>query len=141
MSKSYSELIEIKNFEERLNYLGLKGFVGEDTFGGHRYLNQKIYQSPEWRRIRREVIIRDRGCDLAHELYPISGPIYIHHINALTIEDVLKGNFCIFDMENLVCTSFETHNIIHYGIRNYGQPYPKGYSERKRGDTCLWNRR
>lgn len=134
--KSYSELIKIESFEERLKYLSLAGIVGETTFGGHRYLNQILYQSYKWKNeTRPEVILRDNGCDLGHEDYLINGSIYIHHINPITIDDVLEERPCVFDLDNLICTSFQTHNAIHYGIEDF---LPKSFVERKKYDTCPW---
>lgn len=133
--RSYSELIKIPSFQERFKYLNLDGFVGETTFGGHRYLNQTLYQTEQWKKTRREVIFRDNGCDLAHEDYPIQKSIYIHHINPITIDDILKERPCVFDLENLICTSFKTHNAIHYGSEDL---LPKRLIEREKNDTCLW---
>lgn len=133
--KTYSDLIKIEKFEDRFNYLSLVGIVGDTTFGGHRYLNQMLYQSEKWKSTRREVIFRDNGTDLAHDEYPIGGSIYIHHINPITIDDILKERPCVFDLENLVCTSFRTHNAIHYGNEEL---LPKGPVIRKKNDTCLW---
>lgn len=134
--KSYSELIKIDSFEERFKYLSLVGIVGETTFGGHRYLNQILYQTDKWKKdTRREVILRDNGCDLAHEDYPIQGSIYIHHINPITIDDILEERPCVFDLENLISTSFRTHNGIHYGTEELLQ---KSFVERKKNDTCPW---
>ena len=56
--KTYSELITLQTFEDRFNYLQLRGEVGKSTFGHNRYLNQILYNSPEWRRFRNEIIIR-----------------------------------------------------------------------------------
>ena len=61
--RTYSKLILLSTFEERYEYLQLKGFVGKDTFGFDRYLNQNFYRSPEWKQVRDFVIIRDNGCD------------------------------------------------------------------------------
>lgn len=134
MYKSYSELIKIKKFDDRLRYLTLKGKIGEQTFGGHRLLNQTLYKSYEWKSIRKKIILRDNGCDLAHDDYPIGGHIYIHHLNPITIEDILNRKANIFDEENLVAVSFKTHNAIHYGVEEL---IPRSL-ERKRNDTCLW---
>jgi hypothetical protein len=38
--KSYYELIQLKTFDERFDYLKIGGTVGEETFGLERYLNQ-----------------------------------------------------------------------------------------------------
>lgn len=133
--KTYSELITISSFEERFEYLSLSGIVGDITFGGHRYLNQKLYQSPEWKCIKSKVILRDNGCDLAHEDYPIEGHIYIHHINPISIEDILERRSCVFDLENLISTSSITHNAIHYGSEEL---LPRGPIVRTKNDTCPW---
>ena len=62
--RTYSELITLPTFEERFKYLQLDGSVGKDTFGYDRYLNQLFYKTTEWKRLRRDLIIRDNGCDL-----------------------------------------------------------------------------
>lgn len=130
--KTYSELITIPGFEERVKYLQTGSMIGDFTFGGSRILNQTLYRSPEWRRFRNDVIVRDEGCDLAVKGMDIYGKIIIHHINPITIEDVKNRSPKIFDMENVVCVSHNTHELIHYG----GEV--KAYEERKPGDTCPW---
>lgn len=134
--KSYSELIRLKTFEERFEYLKLKGNVGGRTFGSERYLNQVLYQSPEWRNFRRKIIIRDNGCDLGMEGYSIDGiKIIIHHINPITIEDIKNRSPKIFDPDNVICVSHMTHEAIHYGDKNL---LPSVATERRPGDTCPW---
>lgn len=133
--RTYSELIKIKNFEDRFKYLSLVGTVGQITFGGHRYLNQILYQTEKWKSTRREVILRDNGCDLAHSDYVIYGSVYIHHMNPITIEDILQERPCVFDLENLISTTFRTHNAIHYGSEDLLSKLPV---DRKKNDTCLW---
>ena len=135
MSKCYSELILLPTFEERYEYLKLSGQVGFETFGPERYLNQILYRSPEWRHVRREVIIRDEGCDLAHPEFEIFDKILIHHINPITIDDVKNRDPKIFDMENLITVSHNTHNAIHYGSADLLPVLPP---ERYPGDTCPW---
>lgn len=135
MMKSYSELIRIPSFEERFQYLRINGIVGEETFGCDRYLNQIFYKSEEWKRIRRRVIIRDNGCDLAWDEYEIKGIIIIHHINPITKEDILNRSSKLFDLENLICTSVNTHKAIHYGNE---EMLPKKIVERTMNDTCPW---
>ena len=88
--KTYSELITFPTFEERYEYLRLKGRVGEETFGFDRYLNQVFYKSKEWRSVRDYVIARDNGCDLGMAGYEIFGQILIHHMNPITKEDILE---------------------------------------------------
>lgn len=133
--KRYSELIKIESFTARVKYLMIGGLVCDKTFGYYRYLNQLLYNSLEWKLVRRKVMIRDDGYDLAHKDYLISGPIYIHHIEPITVEDVLKRNHKVFDLENLISTSFSTHNLIHYGNE---EQIPKDYVERYKNDTCPW---
>ena len=77
MSRSYSELITYHTLEERYKYLELGGSVGTATFGSERWLNQRFYKSKEWLDIRRQVIIRDDGCELGVSDYPIQGRILI----------------------------------------------------------------
>lgn len=133
--KTYSELIKIESFKDRFEYLKLTGSIGKTTFGGHRYLNQMLYQSDKWKTTRREVILRDMGRDLAHKDYPINGSVYIHHINPITVDDILDERPCVFDLDNLISTTFKTHNAIHYGSEEL---LPKGFVERKKNDTCPW---
>lgn len=135
MIRTYSELITIPTFEERFEYLQLKGSIGKETFGFDRYLNQQLYRTKEWRSIRDKVIIRDDGCDLGVEGYDIVGRILIHHINPITLDDILKGNPIVFDLENLICTTHNTHNAIHYGDESLLITAPK---ERCKNDTCPW---
>ena len=133
--KSYSELIRIPSFEERFPYLRITGIVGEETFGCDRYLNQIFYKAEGWKKIRRRVIIRDNGCDLAWDEYEIKGIIIIHHINPITKEDILDRSSKLFDLENLICTSVNTHKAIHYGNE---EMLPKKIVERTMNDTCPW---
>lgn len=113
--KTYTELISIPDFMDRFRYLQLSGSVGEDTFGYDRYLNQQFYTSPTWRRLRREIIARDFGCDLAHPDFEIGGKIVIHHLNPITKSDVLQHSDNLLNPEFLVCVSDNTHKAIHYG--------------------------
>ena len=134
-TKTYSELITIPTFEERFEYLRLKGSVGKDTFGYDRYLNQILYNSPEWKRLRNQIIIRDNGRDLGCEGYEIYGRILIHHMNPITVEDIVSRDPIVFDPENLICVSHNTHNAIHYGDENLLIMAPV---ERTKNDTCPW---
>lgn len=134
--KTYSELIMFPTFEERYEYLKLDGRVGEDTFGYDRYLNQQFYQRDnEWKHIRDQVIIRDKGCDLGIEGREIIGKILVHHIDPITKDDILRRTRKLLDPENLICTTKNTHDAIHYGDSNL---LIKDYIERKSNDTCLW---
>lgn len=135
--KRYSELIRIPTFIERFRYLKIGGAVGRDTFGHDRYLNQLLYQSDEWKACRRDIIIRDGGCDLACEGFDVPVRALIHHLNPITVEDVLYRRDCVFDPENLVLTSHNTHNAIHYGDESLLIVEPV---MRRRNDTCPWRK-
>jgi hypothetical protein len=126
---------QLKTFKERWEYLRLRGQVGESTFGFDRHLNQDFYTSREWRNVRKEVIIRDNGCDLGIPDLEIHEGLYIHHMNPLTIEDIESGNPDIIDPRFLITVSHLTHNAIHYGDERL---LPKPFVERKPGDTNLW---
>lgn len=136
-SKSYSELIRLPTFLERYRYLKIGGRIGEDTFGYDRYLNQTLYRSVEWKRFRREIIVRDEGCDLGLEGYEIIGNILVHHLNPITIDDVLNRDPKIFDPENVISTCLNTHNAIHYGDESLLITEPV---KRAPFDTCPWKR-
>lgn len=136
--RTYSELITIPTFKERFEYLRLDGTVGKETFGFDRYLNQVFYRSHEWKSIRDQVIVRDNGCDLGIEGHEIYGRIIIHHMNPLTMEDVLDRNPSIFNPEFLITTIHNTHNAIHYGDENLLITAP---IERSKNDTCPWKRK
>ena len=133
--RTYSELITLPTFEERYRYLKLSGRIGEDTFGFDRYLNQVLYHSQEWKRIRDFVIIRDNGCDLGVEGYEIHGKILIHHMNPITAKDILNRTDYLFNPEYLITTVLSTHNAIHYGDESRIKTAP---IERRKNDTCPW---
>ena len=138
MIRSYTELITLPTFVERFRYLKLGGQVGVETFGYDRYLNQILYRTAEWKRFRNEIIVRDNGCDLGCEGYDIVGQkILVHHINPISVEDVLQRDPKVFDPENVICTILNTHNAIHYGDESLLVTEP---IERKPNDTCLWRR-
>ena len=132
--------MEFPTWEERLDYLYLgDNKIGESTFGGHRYLNQILYNSPEWKKVRREVILRDNGCDMGIIDYPIPNrsKIIIHHINPITIDDILGDNSKVLDINNLISVSFNTHQFIHYGIESQ-RNIMRLDGNRSENDTKLW---
>jgi len=137
-SRCYSELIKLKSFQERLEYLLLHGSVAKETFGYERYLNQLLYHCPEWKSVKRKIILRDNGCDLGCEGYEIYKNAIIHHINPITVEDILQRSQMVFDPENLITTKLDTHNLIHYGSEN--DIFTKSFVDRSPNDTCLWRR-
>lgn len=135
MTRSYSELRQYSTFEDRFEYLRLFGDVGRSTFGFDRYINQKFYTSYEWKEARRRVIIRDQGCDLGIPGYEINGALFIHHMNPMTIDDIVHGESWIFDQEYLISTTQKTHNAIHFGDESL---LPKVVVARSPNDTKLW---
>jgi len=134
-TKCYRELSRLGSFEERFEYLSLKGIVGESTFGFDRWLNQQFYRSKEWKDARSYVIARDNGCDLGVRGYEIFADLVVHHMNPLTAEAIQHGEFEIIDPEFLITTSLKTHNAIHYGDESL---LPRGPIIRQPGDTKLW---
>lgn len=134
--KTYTELISLKTLDERFQYLSKGVKPTQETFGNERYLNQQFYRSLEWSKIKREAHIRDNGCELGLEDYPISGRIYVHHINPITIEDITHSSNSLFDLENLICCSFKMHQAIHYGDKSFLEIYK--WKERTENDTIPW---
>lgn len=133
---TYDELSKLKTFDERFKYLKLDSYVGKETFGVERYLNQDFYHNdPEWRRIRREVIIRDRSCDLGIEGREIERYVIIHHMNPITIEDILNRSDYLLNPNFLICTTRRTHDAIHFGDETLLLLEP---ADRKPFDTCPW---
>lgn len=133
--RCYSELIQLPTFEERFEYLKLDGMVGADTFGFDRFLNQAFYKSYEWKQIRRDIILRDMGCDLGCEGFEIYGKVLIHHMNPISPDDILRRSAYLMDPEFLICVSHTTHNAIHYGDKSRLVTAPL---ERSQNDTCPW---
>ena len=134
MTRTYTELRQLQTFEERFKYLKLGSQVAAETFGFDRWVNQRFYRSPEWRKVRRDVIIRDEGRDLGVEGYELQNGIYVHHMNPMLPKDIVDASEWILNPEYLICVSFNTHNAIHYGDENL---LPK-VIERKPNDTCPW---
>jgi len=134
MTRTYTELRQLPTFEERFKYLRLGAQVAAETFGFDRWVNQRFYKSPEWRKIRRDVIIRDEGRDLGVEGYELQNGIYVHHMNPMLPKDVVDAAEWILNPEYLICVSYNTHQAIHFGDENL---LPK-LIERKPNDTCPW---
>jgi hypothetical protein len=136
--RTYTELKRLPTFEERYEYLRLAGIVGENTFGFDRYLNQKLYRSRQWKKVRDEVILRDNGCDLGIEDRTIMDRIIVHHMNPLLLDEIDERDEDIFNPEFLICVSPATHNAIHFGddsLLTKSKPV-----ERTPNDTCTWKR-
>ena len=135
-TKTYTELSKLTTYESRFKYLLLKGKVGIETFGYDRYLNQILYTSPDWKKLRREIILRDNGMDMGLDGYPIYGRAIIHHINQITVDDVLTYSPDVFNPEYLICVTHKTHNALHYGVEDYTRSME--VVERKPNDTIPW---
>lgn len=135
--RTYSELIKLGSFEERFEYLKLSGKVCQETFGTDRYLNQLFYKDKHWNQIRRDVILRDGGFDLAvrHPDYEIYGSIYVHHMNPITSDDIVDRSDTLLNPEFLICVSYKTHQAIHYSDFDLAR---KVAVERAPFDTCPW---
>ena len=133
--RTYSELMEIDNYIDRFRYLALRAGVGVSTFGYDRYINQKFYTSHQWRHLRHHIIIRDNGCDLGVAGYEIHDRLTIHHLNPMTVNNLMQGDEEILDPEFLITTTHSTHNAIHYGDEKL---LPRLPVARRPGDTKLW---
>lgn len=133
--RTYSELSRLSTFVDRFNYLSLQGEVGCATFGGNRFINQQFYTSREWRLLRYDVIARDEGRDLGVEGFEIHDRIIVHHMNPIDEDDILHGTDRALDLENLICTTHNTHNAIHFGDASL---LPKIHIPRRPNDTKLW---
>lgn len=134
--KTFSELSKLPTLEARFEYLKLDGIPTNPTFGGRRILNQDFYRSELWQKARRNVIMRDSGCEMGLTPYEIPGIVYIHHINPITYEDVLNHSPLLFDEENLVCVSYDVHEAIHYSNSDVLKKYT--VVTRTKNDTCPW---
>lgn len=138
MIRRYSELKQLNSFEERFNYLKLNGTVSHETFGVNRYLNQVFYKSDEWLSVRDKVIIRDQGCDLGiidREI--IGSPILVHHMNVITMDDIINKTDFLLNPDYLITTTKLTHNAIHYGASDSLKNF---VFERKPNDMCPWKK-
>lgn len=142
--KTYSECVKLKTFKERFDYLKLPGEVGLATFGSMSYLRNEVYLRGRWLRLKNNLIIRDKGNDLGVEGHLIDGwangtrikiPIILHHINPITPEDIMYNRPCVYDPENLIICSADTHRAIHYGCY---EMLADEMIERKPNDTIPW---
>lgn len=137
--RTYEEMIKFPTFLERLDYLSLK----DEQHTSPRSVSMSFYKSQAWKQVRKEAINRDlgfdlgplvnKGSDLLSSGVGIHGSILVHHINPISEEDISRGDPKCLDLNNLVTTSIDTHNRIHYGDK-----IDTEYVERKSGDTKLW---
>ena len=133
--RTYSELIQLQTFKERYLYLQLDGHVGESTFGFDRWLNQAFYKSDDWKSVRRQIILRDNACDLAIEGREIQRYLIIHHMNPITVSDIVECSDWLLNPEFLIVCARSTHNAIHYGDESLLVLDPV---IRSKYDTCPW---
>lgn len=131
--RTYSNLIKLKTFDERLDYLKLYQNPGDKTFGSLRGYNQSFYRSREWKNVREFVLIRDQGLDLGVIGYEITSRFLVHHMNPVVPDDLFNNTHLVLDPEFLITTQFNTHQLIHYSSNRL-----YSIEERKQGDTTLW---
>lgn len=127
--KTYSELININSFSERLEYLKLL----DNNATSPRHMSGEFYKSTLWKTVRRSVIDRDLGFDLGIFGVYIDGPMFVHHIDPIDESDIIYTTRKLLDPDNLITTSLNTHNLIHYR-----QDVKDVWVERTPGDTKLW---
>lgn len=127
--RSYSELILIPSFDERLNYLKLF----DNNAKSPRHMSMSFYQSDIWKFTRQQIIDRDLGFDLGVFGIYIDGPILVHHINPIDEYDIRFLTKKVLDPNNLITTANNTHNLIHYN-----KIEKEKWVERTPGDTKLW---
>ena len=132
--RTYHEMLQFETYQERLKYLELRGSVGRPTFAFDRYLNQRFYTSLEWQTVRRQVLIRDMGCDLGVVGREIPFRPLVHHMNPMLPEHIVDQEDWILDPDQLITVSHKTHNAIHYGNSDNAIPDVP----RIPGDTLLW---
>lgn len=133
--KSWDELGKIPTFEGRIEYLRTYSTVGEPTFGYDRWINQRFYRSEEYKRLRRKIVAKQNGWDLGVEGYPLPEIFILHHMNPITVEDIINGSEFAWDPKYLVCVSPATHRSIHYQESKNRLPL---IAQRSPNDTSPW---
>ncbi len=129
MERSYSELIQLPSFSERFEYLKLL----DNNVTSPRHMSEQFYKSDIWKQVREEIIRRDMGFDLGVFGVYVDSGIIVHHINPIDEYDILNMTQKLLDPENLITTSLNTHNRIHYKKKEKDI-----WVERKPGDTKFW---
>ena len=133
--KSWDELGKIPTFEGRIEYLRTYSTVGEPTFGYDRWINQRLYRSEEYKRLRRKAVVKQNGWDLGIEGCPLPEIFILHHMNPITVEDIINGSEFAWDPKYLVCVSPATHRAIHYQESKNRLPL---IAQRSPNDTSPW---
>lgn len=137
MTRTYDELIKLETFKERFDYLRTRSTIGIETFGHDRWINQKFYKSREWINHANSIIVRDNGCDLALPDYKINDIAVVHHINPISVDDIINNRDIVWNPKYLITVSFITHNHIHYSS-DISSEFIDLLNVRKAGDTKLW---
>jgi hypothetical protein len=127
--RSYSELILLPTFSERLKYLKLL----DNNVTSPRHMSAQFYKSDVWQYVRQKIIDRDLGFDLGIFGIYIEGVMLVHHINPINESDIIYQTDKLLNPDNLITLSGNTHNLIHYNKKEKEQ-----WVERKPGDTKLW---
>ena len=127
--KSYKELITLNSYSERLEYLKLL----DNNVTSPRHMSEQFYKSHTWMVLRKSIIDRDLGFDLGVFGVYIPSIVIVHHINPIEESDIVYQTRKLLDPDNLITTSLDTHNKIHYK-----QEVEDKWIERQPGDTKLW---
>lgn len=135
--KSWDELGKIETFEGRIEYLRTYSAVGEPTFGYDRWINQKFYRSTEYRKLRQKIAAKQYGWDLGIKGYPLPEVFILHHMNPITVEDIIDGSEFAWDPKYLVCVSQATHRAIHFQDAKNRLP---SIAQRSPNDTSPWRK-
>lgn len=130
MTKTYSELMQLKSYTERLEYLSL---LDRNVKSPRKY-SMPFYQSKAWKQVREQMIFRDMTFDLGVIAHDIHDKVIVHHIDPITDDDIFNDDPKLYDPENLITTSLHSHNIIHYGVREeYHERQPEDILPTRRG--------
>lgn len=129
MIRSYEEMLRFDSFEDRLAYLQLF----DNNVLSPRHMSEEFYKSKIWLYTRDRVIERDMGFDLGVFGVYIPDRVMVHHINPITEADIINMSPLVLDMNNLITSSLNTHNKIHYKTKE-----KEVWVERRPGDTKLW---
>ena len=127
--RTYSELITIDSFEDRLEYLKLL----DNNVTSPRHMSWEFYQSNIWKMTRSQVISRDLNFDLGIFGIYIPSKVYVHHIEPIYEYDIIHMTDKLLNPENLITCSLDTHNKIHYVTKERDIWVP-----REAGDTKFW---
>lgn len=127
--KNYTELLKIKGYYDRLKYLMLDEI--QEGGPGKKF---HVRNRKKWDSIRTDILIRDCFYDLAIPGMDIQGRAYVHHINPVTQDMIDRDDPLLYDPENLISVSYDTHYCIHY--KRFPIEVPSG--DRKPGDTKLF---